>query len=162
EKSGLMFAARVDDEPGAGFDDDAHAGLAQPAVEPPGPVAPAFGQRIDGEVISRQRQSAIAQLGEDLDGVLHPAGGEAVHVIADEHQGPASRYSNSGMWRRISSAIPRTTNIPVTGQPMHVPFSRTRAHPRSNSRTSIEKPSMSRAGATWVRMTSSTRERKSL
>ena len=46
---------------------------------------------IDGVEVGRQPESPIPQLGQDIDRVFEPVVGEPVGVVAEEHQGTASR-----------------------------------------------------------------------
>ncbi len=87
EEGGAMFVARVEDVAGAGLDGDGQA----EAVERAGHLARAGGE-IRGEgvevhVVEGQADAGIAEVGEEIEGMVETEVGEAVGAVAEAEGG---------------------------------------------------------------------------
>ena len=93
DQRGLMLAPRVEQEACPGFDRRTQLQAIQqashgPEVSGPGGVADV---RIEGMKIERECDAAVAQLGQDLEGIFQPMVGEPVGVVPEQHAEPLRR-----------------------------------------------------------------------
>ena len=97
-----MLAARVKQEAGPGLDHTAQVQTLQERANGIGSSWKVRRQGIERVIVQREGDAAIAELGENREGVFQAVVGEAVGVVADTHGGGSIIRRNLSAARGLS------------------------------------------------------------
>ena len=119
EQRRVVLAARVEREAGAGLHDAGELELVEQPPQRGGAAAHAGRVGVEVDVVERQRDAAVAAVGEQPDGVLEPVAGQPVGDVGVVE--PADRTLRAEAGRRGHVTFLRRASVRASGHSAAMP-----------------------------------------